>query len=67
MASTVSDTSISESISSSGDSLDSSPTLSPKTLINNKQQHDQLSVYTNLSIIQPNGQIQQLQTILRDM
>ena len=60
------------SISSSGGSSEGSPTLSPKTLTNTegttKEQRDQqMATYDNLKIIKQNGQIQELQTILRDV
>lgn len=63
--STTSDVSISEG------SSDGSPTLSPKANKKNETPADKKtypppSNYDNLKIISANGQIQELQTILRD-
>ena len=62
---TTSDVSISEG------SSEGSPTLSPKTNKKNEAPSDKKtypppSNYDNLKIINANGQIQELQTILRD-
>lgn len=59
-------------VSISGDSSEGSPTLSPKANTSKDgtqkmEKYPPISEYENLKIIQSNGQIRELQTILRDM